>query len=176
MSEKRTTLAAGKFLKLCAVDGWEYCERVNASAVVGVLGITPEGRILLVEQYRPPLGRNAIEIPAGLVGDSTEHAGEDPAVAAARELEEETGYRASGMLYLGKGPSSAGLTTETVTLYHGTGLQKVGEGLGDGNERITLHEVPLGELRRFLARRAEEGVAIDLKIYSAMLLAGMALA
>lgn len=175
MSQNRTTLWSGKFLTMRSVDGWEYVERSNASAVVAVLAVTRDRRIVLVEQYRPPLGTSTIEIPAGLVGDSAKHAGEDPAIAAARELEEETGYRAKGMVYLGKGPSSAGLTDEMISLYEARDVEKVGEGLGDGNEKITLHEVPLGELRTFLERGEAAGKAVDLKIYSALWLAGVAM-
>ena len=51
------------------------------------------GAVILVEQYRVPLGKYCLELPAGLIGDETE--GEDALASAVRELEEETGYRAA---------------------------------------------------------------------------------
>src|SRR3546814_1825121 len=59
-----------------------------------------DGHVLLVEQYRVPLGRNCIELPAGLVGDEDEN--ESVESSAARELEEETGYRAGSVEVLGE--------------------------------------------------------------------------
>src|SRR3546814_10573577 len=81
-----------------------------------------DGHVLLVEQYRVPLGRNCIELPAGLVGDEDEN--ESVESSAARELEEETGYRAGSVEVLGEFASSPGMTSETFHLVRATGLQK----------------------------------------------------
>ena len=76
---------------------WEYVSRarnISAAVIVAIDDGRRSGRhVLLVEQYRVPLGRRCLELPAGLIGDETE--GEAVEVAAARELEEETGYRAA---------------------------------------------------------------------------------
>lgn len=167
-----TTLHAGKFVCLRSVGRWEYAERVNATGVIAVLAITDDWRVLLVEQYRPPIGKPAIELPAGLVGDTA--AGEPEEEAVRRELLEETGYRATDVrLLFANHPSSAGLTSETISIYHATHLVRVGPAVGDGHERITLHEIPLGELRKWLAVQSKLGKAVDVKIFAALWLAGI---
>jgi len=147
-------------------DGkWEFAERTRASDVV-VVASTPDGRMILIEQVRASLNAPVIELPAGLVGDSG--AREDLAAAAIRELEEETGYTASSVTKLTEGPPSAGLSSEVVTFLRATGLSKSdkpGAGEGDGDENITLHEVPLGRVSRWLAAKAGEGILIDPKVY-----------
>ena len=70
---------------------------------VAVLGLTPEGRILLVRQFRPVTETVSLELPCGLVD-----AGETPEAAAARELLEETGYRAESLELLGNLVPDAG--------------------------------------------------------------------
>src|SRR3546814_951419 len=84
-----------------------------------------DGRyILLVAQYRVPLKAQCLELPAGLIGDERED--ENPADAAARELEEETGYRAAIMENLGRFYSSPGMVSESFTLFKATNLTKTG--------------------------------------------------
>src|SRR3546814_3974563 len=86
-----------------------------------------DGRyILLVAQYRVPLKAQCLELPAGLIGDERED--ENPADAAARELEEETGYRAAIMENLGRFYSSPGMVSESFTLFKATNLTKTGPG------------------------------------------------
>jgi ADP-ribose pyrophosphatase len=80
----------GKFVTAKRKGKWEYVSRSRGIKAAVILAVE-DGHVLLVEQYRVPLGRNCIELPAGLIGDETE--GEDPLEAAGRELEEETGYR-----------------------------------------------------------------------------------
>lgn len=161
-------IATGRFLRLTAANGWEYVERVRATAVVGIVAVTDDRRLLLVEQHRPPLGRAAIELPAGLVGDEHGRDKEDAAEAARRELLEETGYEAGEMVHLVTGPTSSGLTSETIALYHARHLRKVGQATGDGNEQITLHEVPLATVHQWLIEQGSQGKAIDLKIYTGL--------
>ena len=83
------TLYAGKFLNMVREGHWEYCERVNQTGAVMVFACTPEGNVLLVEEYRPPIGCQSICFPAGLSGDEGP---ESDLAAARRELLEETGY------------------------------------------------------------------------------------
>lgn len=166
MATKQSTLFSGRFLRLVQNDGWEYVERPNASAVVGLVATTPEGRLLLVEQHRVPLGQSVIELPAGLVGDTD--SAEDLRTAAGRELLEETGYQAGRLELLAAGPSSAGLTTEVVTLVRATDLTKVSAGGGVDGERITVHEIALAEAAAWLQSQAGLGKAIDLKVYAAL--------
>jgi ADP-ribose pyrophosphatase len=159
-------LAHGRHLDLVARDGWEFARRPNATAVVAVLALTPDGRLLLVEQPRIPVAAAVIELPAGLVGD--EQADEDIATAAARELEEETGWRPGACRVLARGPSSAGLTSEIVTLVRAENLIQTGPGGGVAGERITVHAIPLADLPHWLATRAAQGALVDHKIHAGL--------
>ena len=82
----------GKHVRLVRRGEWEYVTRKNVTGIVGIVAVTDEGKLLLVEQPRPPLNRNVIELPAGLAGDVAGQEGEELANAARRELLEETGY------------------------------------------------------------------------------------
>ena len=160
-------LGEGKFIRLVESGGWEYAERKNVTGIVTIAAAV-EGRILLVEQYRPPLRANVIELPAGLAGDVPESADEELELAARRELEEETGYRAKNWERLFAGPLSAGMTAEVVTFFRATGLERVGTGGGDGSERITVHEVPLGDADRWLGDQKGAGKLVDPKVYAGL--------
>ena len=163
-SEKRI-ITVGKHVNLSARGSWEYVERKNISGIVAIVAVTPAGNLLLVEQFRPPVNQIVLELPAGLAGDSVDSPDEALEVAALRELLEETGYAAQGMERVGHGASSAGITDEMVTLFRATGLTRVGPVAGDGNEQITLHEVPLERAGAWLAEKVAAGYAVDLKVY-----------
>ncbi len=106
---------AGKFLSYRRTDrGWEYVTRSNAKGCVAILAVTDDRRVILTEQYRPPVGRQVIELPAGLSGDIPLQEDEPLLVAAKRELKEETGYEAKNWTVLFEGTSSAGMTDEMV--------------------------------------------------------------
>ncbi|RZM04508.1 MAG: NUDIX hydrolase [Sphingomonas sp.] len=151
----------GRYLTIQKQGTWEYATRAGDIAAAVIVAID-DGHILLVEQFRVPIGRNCLELPAGLVGDETE--GESVAVAAGRELEEETGYRADRIEDLGLFYSSPGMTSESFTLVRASGLTRVGDGGGDGDENITVHRVALAEIPAFVAAKRAEGVAIDAKM------------
>ena len=116
-NEEPRVLAAGKFLRLVKCGHWEYADRHTCAGAVAIVAVTDDRRLILVEQFRIPLSRNVIELPAGLVGDVAGEEHEDMAVAARRELLEETGYEAGDMRWLFAGPSSAGLTSELVDFF-----------------------------------------------------------
>ena len=120
--------------------------------------------MILVSQYRVPLGCFCLEIPAGLVGDDEGGENEAATDAAARELEEETGYRAAHLEVLGEFYSSPGMVSEQFTLIKATGLEKVGDGGGVSDENIIVHRVPLEELADFVARWREAGHGVDVRI------------
>ena len=162
------TLHTGKFVSLVKRGTWEYASRNGLTGIIAILAVTPENKVVLVEQFRPPVGKQVIEIPAGLAGDLPGSEDEDLAIAAARELEEETGYRAANMELLTSGAASAGICDEIITIYRATGLVKVGPGGGDAHEKIEVHEVPVDEMEQFLAEKARTGVIVDLKVYSAL--------
>lgn len=166
-----TTIAEGQYLGLYSRDDWEFADRPNANGVVGILPVTADGRLVLVEQYRVPVLSRVIEIPAGLVGDEEEFHGESLADCAARELLEETGYRAGKITPLLSSPTSAGMTPETTHLFAATGLVRETEGGGTESEDITVHHVALDDLGGWLARQREDGRLIDLKIHACLWLA-----
>lgn len=168
MADDFETLHRGRFLQVLRRDNWEYVSRINASGAVHILAVTPDDELLMVSQFRPPIGCEVLELPAGIVGDDEGHDGESPEQAAARELVEETGYRARTVERLYDGPSSPGLTAEITTVVRAHELTRVGEGGGVGNENIRVLHVPLAEVREWLAARVAEGRYIDHKVYGAL--------
>jgi ADP-ribose pyrophosphatase len=166
------TLARGKFLELVSVGGpdhaWEFVNRVRGTTPVGIVAVTPDNRIVLISQHRPPVGAAVIEIPAGLVGDHEGDESEAWETAAKRELLEETGWQAQTVERLTLGPPSAGLSSELIMLVRARTLTKVGAPQGDGSEDITLHEIPLADVDAWLAEKAAAGALIDPKVYAAL--------
>lgn len=158
----------GRFLQMVKRGTWEFVKRKNSTGIVGILAITEDRKVVLIEQFRPPVGKRVIEIPAGLAGDVPGAESEEMATAAARELEEETGYRAERMEALAAGASSAGLCDEVISLFKATGLKKVAGGGGDGSEEIDVHLVPLDGIVGWLDERRRAGLLVDLKVYSAL--------
>lgn len=159
------TLHAGRHLSLVRRGHWEFATRHGATGVVGLIAVTDDAKMLLVEQLRPPLGKRVLELPAGLSGDIAGEESESLATAAQRELLEETGYEAQEVRLLTEGPSSAGLTDEMISFFLMTGLTKTGAGGGDASENIIVHEVPLTAMPGWLEERRQAGWAIDPKIY-----------
>jgi len=151
----------GKFVTAKRKGKWEFVSRSRGIKAAVILAVE-DGHVLLVEQYRVPLGRNCIELPAGLIGDETE--GEDPLEAAGRELEEETGYRATKLESLGEYYSSPGMVSESFTLVRASSLTKVGEGGGTDGEDITVHRVALSALQGFLDEKRSEGLGVDVRL------------
>lgn len=133
--------------------------------------ITDQGQVVLVEQYRPATRSRNIELPAGLAGDVSGNETEALAMAAHRELLEETGYEAQHLTRLGDGASSAGLTSETVTFFLATGLRRVSQGGGDSTENIKVHLVPLAEVGGWLREREEQGATVAVMLYAGLWLA-----
>ncbi|HEX8554468.1 MAG TPA: NUDIX hydrolase [Sphingomonas sp.] len=159
------TMWAGRFLEVRKQGSWEYAARrggVSAAVIVAV----EDGHLLLVEQMRIPIGRRCLELPAGLVGDDV--AGEAVEIAAARELEEECGYRPARIEVLGEFQSSPGMTSEDFTLVRASGLTRVSKGGGVEGEGIEVHRVALDELAAFVAAKRAAGVAIDSKLLAVL--------
>ena len=155
------TVWKGRFLEMKKRGRWEYVGRVGGVEAAVIIAID-EGHILLVEQYRVPLGRVCLELPAGLVGDESED--ETVEMSAARELEEETGYRPAKCTALGTFYASPGMVSECFTLVRAEGLTRVGAGGGTADENIIVHRVPLATIADFIAERRAAGVAIDVKL------------
>ncbi|WP_298290175.1 NUDIX hydrolase [Novosphingobium sp.] len=153
----------GRYIVAKTRGRWEYVGR-NRNIKAAVILAIEDGHVLLVEQFRVPLGRPCIELPAGLIGDEAGAENEDAATAAARELEEETGYRPGRIESLGEFHSSPGMVTEAFTLFRALDLEKISEGGGVEGEGITVHRVALTEIESFLSAKRAEGYAIDTRM------------
>ena len=161
MTDAPETPWQGKYIKVTKQGRWEFVSRTRGVSAAVILAID-DGHVILVEQYRVPLGKKCLELPAGLVGDEQE--GEEVSAAAIRELEEETGYRAERMVDLGRFHASPGMSSEGFTLLRAEGLTKIGEGGGVEAEDILVHLVPLEQVSSFVAAKRAEGLAMDVKL------------
>lgn len=151
----------GRFLAVKKDGNWEYAERKGDIGAAVIVALDGED-VLLVEQFRTPVNRRCLELPAGLVGDDGES--ETVADAARRELEEETGYRAGAVEELGEFLSSPGMTSERFTVVRATELTQVGDGGGTGEEDIVIHRVPLTGVAAFIEEKRAAGLGIDAKL------------
>jgi len=167
MKNPLTVHYEGRYIKLVERDGWEFATRQHPVVVV-LVAWTDQDEIVLVEQYREPVGRNVIELPAGLVGDLAEHPDESVLSAGHRELLEETGYRAGRLSEIMRCPTSAGMTDELAVFLHAEDLVQEGPGGGDDSEDIRVHRIASDNVDAWLTARAKEGFAIDPKIYTAV--------
>ena len=161
------TLFEGQWLRMKRRGHWEYAERShgNGMAVI-IVAATPDDHVLFVEQYRVPLGKRTIEMPAGLVGD--DHAHDTLESAARRELIEETGWEAAKVEVLLVGPTSSGMSNERIAFVRATQLARVGEGGGVDGEGITVHAVPRAQAPAWLLARQADGYELDLKLWAGL--------
>jgi ADP-ribose pyrophosphatase len=119
---------------------------LDAPDWVNVIPRLDDGRILLVRQWRYGIGAPTLEIPGGMID-----AGESASAAAARELVEETGYRAEGLVELGSVDANPAFLTNRCTTFLASGLREEGPPLGDGEEEVEVVKVPLQEIPRLIA-------------------------
>ena len=165
---KQKIIHDGKFLRLCRKGQWEFVQRNNCSGIVIIAAITEDDRILFVEQYRPPVGKEVIEFPAGLANDHGKKRKESALSAAKRELLEETGYRAKKWVKILEGPVSSGSSSDLVTLFLAYNAQKVAVGGGDDLESIIVHAVSIKNVDQWLAKMKRKGCLIEPKIYTGL--------
>ena len=165
------TVWEGRFVRVADRDRWEYASRRDIDGIVAVVAVTDSRQLVLVEQYRPPIARTVIELPAGLAGDTEAFRGESLEQAARRELLEEAGYEARRMIHLVRGVPSPGLTDEVVDLFLAEGLTRRTRGGGDGSEDIVVHEVPVDRTAEWLAEQQRRGAFVDFKILAGLYLA-----
>jgi len=155
------TMWEGKYIRAMKRGRWEYVSRTNATNAAVILA-EHEGKVILIEQYRVPLGARCLELPAGLVGDEDEHATVEE--TAVKELEEETGFTCDRVERLGDFHSSPGMVAESFTLVRAHGVRKVGEGGGTEHEEIDVHLVAREDIPAFVAERRAAGGAVDVKL------------
>ncbi|TPE60216.1 NUDIX hydrolase [Sandaracinobacter neustonicus] len=141
---------------------WEFVKRARGIQAAVIVALTDLHELVLVEQYRAPLGCPCIELPAGLVGDETE--GEDVFDSARRELFEETGFEAETWEAFGEFASSPGMVGEIFHLYRATRLTRTGPGGGVDNEGIVPHIVPVSQIPSFIESARARGCAIDTRL------------
>lgn len=163
--ESQETIAEGRWLRLVKRGRWEYAQRVIGGTAAILIATTDDDELVLIEQPRPALAGMVIELPAGLIGDHVGDEDEAPELAAARELEEETGFVAKQLVRVSEGVASAGLSDEKMIVFRATGLTRTGPGGGDEHEQITVHVVKLDAVEGWIAEQAARGCVIDLKIW-----------
>jgi len=141
----------------------EYIKHPGAVVVVPILrSEAGQDSLVLIRNYRVSLDRFIWELPAGTLGR-----GEDPAACAARELIEETGFRAGVIEPVGSFFTSPGLSDELMRVFLARGLEQVGR-QPEPCERMTVHPTPVAEVRGMVDR----GELMDCKSLGALLLAG----
>jgi ADP-ribose pyrophosphatase len=151
----------GKYIAAMKRGRWEYVSRTGSTNAVVILA-EHDGKIILIEQYRVPVGARCLELPAGLVGDEDKDATVEE--TAIKELEEETGFTADRVERLGQFHSSPGMVAESFTLVRAHGVRKVGDGGGTEHEDITVHLVPRDDIPAFIEKRRAAGSAVDVKL------------
>ncbi len=141
---------------------------VGHPGAVAVVALDPEEHVLLVRQYRIAAGRILLEIPAGTLSrDRATGSKEEPALAAARELEEETGYRARSWEHVAAFWTAPGFATELMHLYFATDLEPAhpdGRLGPDPDERLQLVRMPW----RDAVALAERGEIQDAKSFAGL--------
>lgn len=157
----------GKLISLfrygVSVDGRRTVrEVVKHPGAVAIIPVKEDGKIVLVRQHRLPAGRSLIEIPAG-----TKRKDEDDEKCARRELLEETGYRAHIFEKIRSFYLAPGYSTEKITLFLASGLEKVGQSLEE-DEYIEVVEVPPEEAFKMLEKGVIEDAKTIIGIYEFM--------
>lgn len=121
-------------------------ELIEHPGAVAIVAITPENKLIMVEQYRKALERSIIEIPAGKL-----EKGEAPEFTAMRELEEETGYTADKLELIQTFSTSPGFADEVIHLFLAVGLKKSTSGaVLDDDEFVELLEVSIEEAEQMM--------------------------
>ncbi len=135
-------------------------EIVKHPGAAAILPILPDGRILLIRQYRHAVGETLVEIPAGTLEE-----GEEPEACAYRELEEETGYRAGRLRRLAALALAPGYSSEIIHIYLAEDLEEA-QPHPEEDESITLLRLGLVEVVEMIRR----GEIRDAKTVAAVLL------
>jgi ADP-ribose pyrophosphatase len=140
-------------------SGWDILRHLGSVAILPVSQqpFSPEAEVWLCDQYRPALGRNLIEIPAGICDVE----GEDYRRGAVRELIEELGVWPERIARLGMIHPSAGYTTESVTIFIGSNLKAV-----NANPEMRPYKMTVVQMLRAI----QDGIITDAKTIAALLM------
>jgi ADP-ribose pyrophosphatase len=124
-------------------------ELVKHPGAVAVIAITDDNKLVMVEQYRKPLEKVIVEIPAGKL-----EKGEEPALCARRELEEETGYECESLELVSSFYTSPGFADEIIHVYVAKGLKQKENAAGlDEDEFVNVLEISLEEALEFIKEK-----------------------
>lgn len=145
-----------------AVNGHAYREIIEHNGAVAIVPLKDDGNIVMVEQFRYACGSKVLELPAGKI----DRGETDPAVVAARELKEETGYTAEDIIYLGKINTSVAYSEEVIHIFAMTGLTERSQEL-DEDEAINVVEYPFAQV----CEMASHGKLIDAKTVAGLFMA-----
>ena len=154
-------MCEGKFVRALRRGQWEYASRARDIRAVVILA-EYDGKVILIDQPRVPIGGRCIELPAGLIGDKDPKATVEG--TAIQELEEETGFTAKRVERLGDFYASPGMLSESFTLVRAHGVRRVGAGGGDEHEDINVHLVARDDIPSFLEQKRAQGFAVDVKL------------
>ena len=119
---------------------------VEHPGFVVIVPLLPDGRVVMERIYRYPLQRVNLECPSGGLD------GEEPEIAARRELEEETGYRADRLIGLGKYAASSGISDEEFSIFLAPDVRPEGTLRREITEDIEIELIPLADLRSMTLR------------------------
>ncbi len=175
----------GKHLQFYDVpygDGkcWEFVRRTGRRAGVTIVAVAGQKHLLMVEQYRPPLDKRTIELPAGLVGDQPGTESERGKMAAIRELKQETTFDCVKISWLAEGSLLPGITDEKNTFYlaeveqipsatpESFELNVKGGNAQEGEVIPVIYAVPLSEVVPWLEKQSKAGKVVDLRIYAGL--------
>ena len=156
---KETSIYNGNYLNLINVEvelpngNLSNRDIIKHPGACAIIPFISENEVILVEQFRKPLERTLLEIPAGKLNKN-----EPPITCAHRELEEETGYKAKNMIYLGKIATAPGFCDEIIHLYLATGIYEGVKG-GDEDEFTEIIKVSIEEMKEMV----KKGEIIDTK-------------
>jgi len=168
----RKLLWQGKFLRIVGKEFknkngskslWECVELGNTGGVVMIFALTKKKEVILGKQFRFPISKDIVELPAGLL----DKLGENPKEAAERELLEETGYKAEKLILASRGYFNPGITNSEIFTFFApeaifTGFDNVSS---DDSEEIEVIKVPLKKLAGFCLKKHKNFV-VDPKILS----------
>lgn len=154
----------GEYLEICKAKvklpngKIVYKDIIKHPGATAIIPFIDEEHVVLVKQFRKAINKIQLEIPAGKL-----EKGEEPIKCAARELEEETGYKAEKLTYLGKIATAAGFCDEIIHIFKAEGLILGNKG-GDEDEFIELEIVSLENIKKMV----KKGEIIDTKTISSL--------